>query len=846
VAEVARAVLARFARKVSPVAVCLTTPVPKRLALEDVRVSARVREFVTAYEPAVARDGLYSHQAEVLAALESKTWPNVVLTTATGSGKSLVFWAWVIEALRVAGTTAVLAFPTQALLWGQADRLRKISGKASLVKRGGQVYAGELDLKYARLPWTVWHGTQNAEDMGAHVKTEAFKGARIRLCTVDKVHWSLLQGWEEGFLRGLRAFVLDEAHYWYGYGGANVRGMFDRLRLSMDVLNVPSPAFFLASATLNGAREFAATLTGSPRDTFMAIDDAGAPRVRTLPAAQVPDELAPVKVTRTAELRRYVVMLQPDPAPVEARAVLGTENLIGSVCNAVCFVQSKFAGKRLRNDLARLVRSREAVSYDADIPSDSRRKLERELLREKRRGTTVVATSALELGVDLPSLDVAVIDDLPPRRADLIQRIGRVGRRADRPGLAVLCLGYSPVDDRLQTEPERVLSTDDIRPLPIPRHLESIRLKMMIAAFEEWRWRLQHHRASWDAFNTGLRRHFGAQLTYPDLKALVAEQLGDLIDISSPAWYYKGFRATVSEGKIPLIVRSTGSRIAMIEDTAIFRDAHPEGVFLGHRGQRYRVVGYDGRFKMAEWADARSNVVLGKFLHVLRAVRVVEERRPFATRGRWRDRFELYEAQSRPPGAAAPKVGGLEYGIWTFLRKFDGYFLIDLSGKQGSQFVSLGEVSRRFKTAMAAGEEFPFLHDFSYRTLGWRWKMARVVPDLTGAQATGVALAGVLQAFGCEAVECAHSDLLVTVDVESAELRVVDGTPGGNGLAAALLQDGRFSKALAQAVQALRRYAAQDPEVWRRFLAEECHAESEVPAQEVADVIDRMARAWGG
>jgi superfamily II DNA/RNA helicase len=844
VAEVAQAVLAYFARQVSPVAVCLTTPVPKRVALEDVKVSARVREFVTAYEPAVARDGLYSHQAEVLAALDRKTWPNVVMTTATGSGKSLVFWAWVIEALRVSGTTAVLAFPTQALLWGQADRLRKMSSKASLVKHGGQVYAGELDLKYARLPWTVWHGTRNDDDMREQVKTEAFARARIRLSTVDKVHWSLLRHKEEAFLRGLRAFVLDEAHCWYGYGGANVRGMLDRLRLSMDVLNVTPPAFFLASATLNGAREFAATLTGCPTETFVAVDDAGAPRARSLPVTQVPDELASREPAKTGELRRYVVMLKPDPVSVEARAVLGTEDLIGRVCNAVCFVQSKFAGKRLRNDLERLARSREAVSYDADIPSDKRRGLEGELLQDERRGTTVVATSALELGVDLSSLDVAVIDDLPPRRADLIQRIGRVGRRADRPGLAVLCLGYSPLANRLQTEPERVLSTDDIRPLPIPLHLENVRLKMMVAAFEEWLWRLQRGGASWDAFNDGLRRRFGARLTYPDLKEQVAEKLGDLMDVGSRYWYYKGFRATASEGKIPLVVRGTGDRVAMIEDTAIFRDAHPEGIYPGHRGERYRVVGYDGTFRMAEWTDARSNVVLGKFLHVLKAVQVMEERRSVATRGRWRDRFELYEAKDLPPGA--PKVAGLEYGIWTFLRKFDGYVQIDLSGRQPSKLVSIGEVSQRFKKALAAGEEFPFLHHFSYRTLGWRWKIARAVPNLREVRATAEALAGVLQAFGGEVVECAHSDLLVTVDAESAELRVVDGTPGGNGLAAALLEDRRFSKALGQAAQLLKRYAGQDSEAWRRFLAEECHVESEAPIREVADVVERLARAWGG
>ena len=74
----------------------------------------------------------------------------------------------------------------------------------------------------------------------------------------------------------------------------------------------------------------------------------------------------------------------------------------------------------------------------------------------------------LELGVDLPTLDVVVMDDLPSRRCDLIQRLGRVGRSSDRPGLAILCLGYSPSVERLIEEPLPTFAVDEIVPLPLP------------------------------------------------------------------------------------------------------------------------------------------------------------------------------------------------------------------------------------------------------------------------------------------------------------------------------------------------------------------------------------------
>jgi len=687
VAEVARSILVKFGEQVAQTAVCLITPVPELVELDKIKIMHSIKSFIEAYEPSVKTNGLYKQQAKALEILSDKPLRNIIMTTATGSGKSLPFWAWIVEALaRDPEATAIACFPTQALLWGQADRMRQISTQESLVTYDGQAYAGEILLGKFKIPWTVWFGITNSPEMEEHQKSSEFLRSRLRITTLDKVHWNLLRDRDSDFLSRLSAIVIDEAHIWHGLNGANVRGFMDRLRLSLDVAGVEHPSIFIASATINEPKEFAANLTGYAKSSFISFDDQGSVKVRLLPTKDITKE---IESYSGPELRRYVLMLKPEPEPVTALQILGNENLIGSELNALCFVQSKFQGRLLRGDLEQKSKKRTAIVYDADMTSKERRLLEKRFFSGSERGKTVVATSALEVGVDLPFLDLVVMDDLPPRRTDLIQRIGRVGRRADRPGLAVLCLGYSFANERLIREPGKALSTEEIKPLLLPLGLESIRLKMMKASFEERRWRLKKREASWTDFNQALERYFGFSPTIQQLNELVKDKLGDLIDLDDGSWYYQGFRASASQGKRPLVLRKTGEWVAQIDDISIFRDAHPEGVYLGHRGQRYRIIGYKGNFILAKWTNPRSDIVLGKFIKDLKQIEVVEEKRKVVTRGRWRDSFIFEEIKDLPEGANPPRKGAFEYGVWSFIRKFDGYLEIDLSRKNKPRQVSL-------------------------------------------------------------------------------------------------------------------------------------------------------------
>ena len=339
-ARASERLLTKWISRMAPQAVHLVTPVPSRIPLSKLKTSPGVCDFVRAYEPRAEQGGVYAHQARVLEALGAGR-RDVVLTTATGSGKSLAFWAWAYDLLRRDTEATVIAcFPTQALLWGQAERLRRASSPDSVIVRNEQAFAGEIKVGGGSVPWTVWYGTSGCNDMKAQEQSESFERARIRVCTFDKAHWSLMQPRHEYFLRGLAGIIADEGHVWQGLSGAHVRRMFDRLRVALDVLEVERPAFFVASATLPDAPRFAALLTGEQPEDFLAVDDGAAPRHALVATADVP---ALLRAAPGEEgLHRFVLMVRPDPEQLISKELLTDPEVMGTDIAALCFVCALF------------------------------------------------------------------------------------------------------------------------------------------------------------------------------------------------------------------------------------------------------------------------------------------------------------------------------------------------------------------------------------------------------------------------------------------------------------------------------------------------------------------------
>ena len=162
----------------------------------------------------------------------------------------------------------------------------------------------------------------------------------------------------------------------------------------------------------------------------------------------------------TNGLFRLAILLDEEKGAIDIVSFLD-ERKIGTKPNALYFVDSKYFGNRLcyRLSSKKGANGRKAMTYNADIPPKERREIEAEFNSGKISGTSVIATNALELGVDLEGLDVCIIDQVPPARQDLLQRIGRVGRRNDRPGLIILKVSVAPAGSALARRAYKGLPT---------------------------------------------------------------------------------------------------------------------------------------------------------------------------------------------------------------------------------------------------------------------------------------------------------------------------------------------------------------------------------------------------
>jgi hypothetical protein len=338
--------------------------------------------------------------------------------------------------------------------------------------------------------------------------------------------------------------------------------------------------------------------------------------------------------------------------------------------------------------------------------------------------------------------------------------------------------------------------------------------------------------------------HFGLDPVprFNELKDQFTERFGTLVDTEGDgAWVYRGFRASASQGKIPLRDEG-GDEVARIETDAVFRDAHPEAVYLGHDLGRYRVTSYEHKWKVAEWTSPQSEAILGKWLPALEAVRVRREPRNVTTRGRWRDSFTFFERCPLSGAETRPRAGGFEFGVWDYRRKWDGYTEIDL--KTGAEkSVTLGEVAARFQEARKRNGAFPFLHDFSYRTVGWEWAFGRI-----GANAEVANLVeGLLEHFLADAVESSPADLRLRLNLKAGRLQLLDAAPGGNGLSRAMLAGDRVAEALHRCRRQLDSYRGRGAaKRFKLYVMNLCHAEPQVQASEVADVVGQLRERWAG
>jgi DEAD/DEAH box helicase domain-containing protein len=359
---------------------------------------------------------LYGHQAAAFELLRGGA--NVVVSTGTASGKSLCYQLAALDTLaRDPQARAMFLFPTKALAQDQARKLAAFKMPTATPA----IYDGDTP-----------------QDQRALLR----RTAAVLLTNPDMLHVGILPGherWAE-FLHHLRLVVLDEAHVYRGVFGSHVAQVIRRLRRLCAAYGA-HPQFVITSATIANPQEFAARLVGLP---FDIVTDDEAPR----PERTVVFWNPPLLDANSGERRSALA----EASYVTAESVL-------SGARVITFAPTRKAAELIYGQVRRRLEDRDRAAaervlpYRAGYTPQQRRDIERRLFDQEL--DAVVATQALELGIDVGSLDESVVMGFPGTVTSLRQRWGRAGRQGH--GYAVLVAGQDALDQYFMREPERLL-----------------------------------------------------------------------------------------------------------------------------------------------------------------------------------------------------------------------------------------------------------------------------------------------------------------------------------------------------------------------------------------------------
>jgi DEAD/DEAH box helicase domain-containing protein len=488
---------------------------------------------------------LYTHQAEAFEQIDAGK--NVVIVTPTASGKTLCYNLPVLNLLlRDDGARAMYLFPTKALA---EDQLQEFHG--AVEQLGSEIRAFTYD-----------------GDTPQDARKAIRQRANVVLTNPDMLHSGILPHhtrWARYF-ENLRYVVIDELHYYRGVYGSHLANLLRRLRRICEFYN-SKPQFICCSATIANPRELAEALTG---ETFELVDRNGAPRGEKFFIFYNP----PV-VNRQLGIRRSYIH--------ETRRM------------AMKFIEHNlqtlvFANNRLATEV--LVTYLKDACDKGPFPSETvrgyrggylpkeRRAIERQIREGKVRA--VVATNALELGIDIGSLDAVVMAGYPGTIASSWQRAGRAGRRQST-SAAVLVASSAPLDQYIVEHPDYFFGRS-----PEHAYINADNLEILLA----------HIKCA--AFELPIRdgEPFGRHDT-GELCRFLGE--GGFLHQSAGAWHWTqdsypanavSLRAVTSDNFVVVDITGEAKVIAEVSFPTALTTLHEKAIYLHERNQ-YHVERFD-------------------------------------------------------------------------------------------------------------------------------------------------------------------------------------------------------------------------------------------------------------
>jgi DEAD/DEAH box helicase domain-containing protein len=485
----------------------------------------------------------YTHQAAAYAAVAARR--NVVVVTPTASGKTLCYNLPVLGAVaRDGASRALYLFPTKALAADQLVELRALAD------------AAEIGLKTH-----TYDG-----DTPANVRSVVRAAGQVVITNPDMLHAAILPHHTKWFklFENLQYVVIDELHSYRGLFGSHVANVVRRLRRVCRHYG-SDPVFICASATIANPRELAEGVLEAPVEL---IDDNGAPRGR-----------------------RHVLVVNP-PVANEKLGIRGSalltgqrlaERLIGGGVQTIAFARSRTAVEVLTSYLHETFapppgHPHTVRGYRGGYLPNERREIEAGLRSGRVRG--VVATNALELGIDIGGLDAAISIGYPGTIASTWQQFGRAGRTASTSLSALVCAS-DPIDQFLAAHPEYLFDRSPEHGLVNPDNLHVL---------------LSHLRASTFELPVPATERFGIDETPMLLDVLQEDGWIRRADDDRYYWSHENFPASdfsLRSGapENVVIVDTTGDRHRVLGEVDLFAApllVHEKAIYI-HEGVQHHV-----------------------------------------------------------------------------------------------------------------------------------------------------------------------------------------------------------------------------------------------------------------
>ena len=348
----------------------------------------------------------YQHQAAAVS--HSLAGKDIVLESPTASGKTLSFAVPILDCLvRERGTHALLINPTKALAYDQREQIAPLCQQLNIES---WLYNADVDPEHRNL-------------LRKHPPG-------ILITNVEYLNSSFL-GWKEQwdkFFEQLRYVVIDEMHEYRGFFGSNVALLLRRFFRHLNSLSV-NPRVILATATCANPKEHAENLTG-----------------RTVEAISTRNAFRP---------KRHFIFIDPKIRDFQFREILQRRVIRTGIallkndlqalvfCPAKTFLENAY--RICRKEIKELELDYERISlFHADMNPDIRQKIQQDIRDGKIN--VVFTSNALELGLNIGTLDGVVLAGFPPSLMSAWQQIGRAGRSWDQDAFVLFFAMNDPID----------------------------------------------------------------------------------------------------------------------------------------------------------------------------------------------------------------------------------------------------------------------------------------------------------------------------------------------------------------------------------------------------------------